>query len=91
MSQVFFVDTVMRRETKHGKAYAAVRLMDVTGYMDLKIWNFDPLDYPEFTGGKYAVIRVKVQSFRDSLQLVAESNPMLVEEPENKEVYEDSF
>lgn len=89
--QVFFIDTVTRRETKHGKAFADVKLMDASAYMNLKIWNFDPLDYPEFTGGKYAAIRIKVESYRGNLQAIAESTPMLVDEPENKEVYEDSF
>ena len=89
ISQVFLVDDVSSRLTKTGKPYAQFTLKDSSGKIAVKIWEFDPSEYPEFQKGIYVLLTLEVQDYKGSKSAVSKGIPMPVPTPDDLSPYED--
>ena len=66
---IFLVARKTLAETKAGKPYLAMTLMDKTGEIEARVWeNAADLD-PQAAVGTYVLMQGTVKSFRDKLQL----------------------
>ncbi len=66
---VFLVSRKTLAETKTGKSYLAMTLMDKTGEIEARIWdNAEGFD-GQAAAGNYVLIKGVVKSFRDKMQL----------------------
>lgn len=74
---LFLIGRKNLSETKNGKPYLALSLMDKTGEIEARVWDnashFDALAEP----GKIVAIEAQVKAFRDKLQLsISSLNPV---------------
>ncbi len=74
---VFVVSRVSLAETKAGKAYLALRLMDRTGDIEARLWDNAEHFAPLAAQGAFVQVTAVVKSFREQLQLgVASLGPV---------------
>lgn len=69
LSDQFMVKGCSKAETKAGKTYLNVTLMDQTGDISCKIWDQAERYFPLCEVGKVVEITAKCQSYRGNLQL----------------------
>ena len=65
----FMVKQCTKAETKAGKTYLNVTLMDKSGDISCKVWDQAKLFLPDCTVGKVVEVHAKCQSYRNNLQL----------------------
>jgi 3'-5' exoribonuclease len=69
ISDQFMVKQCSQAETKAGKPYLNITLMDQSGVISGKIWDQAARFLPECQEGGVVAVQAKVQSYRDNLQL----------------------
>jgi 3'-5' exoribonuclease len=69
VEDVFLVARKNLAETKAGKPYLALSLMDRTGEIEARVWDNAPVFDPRAAVGNYVRIRGTAKLFRDQLQL----------------------
>lgn len=65
----FMVKQCAKAETKAGKTYLNVTLMDRSGDISCKVWDQAELLFPRCETGKVVEVQAKCQSYRSNLQL----------------------
>lgn len=88
VAQIFLLADVRRGTTKIGKPYGNITLKDKSGQISVKIWDFDPSNYPDFKSGAYVNLAIVIETFKGSLQAKAKSAPMIVATPSDPSPYE---
>ncbi len=73
VQDVFLISRKLLAETKAGKPYLALGLMDKSGEIEARLWD----NAQEYDGsaneGAFVMVRAVVKSFRDQLQLAVQS------------------
>jgi len=88
LRQVFLISSIRGFTTKQDKPYTRLGVKDKSESIEIICWNLNHEDYPEMKIGEYASIPIKVQEFRGNKQVVASSQPMMVETPDDISFYE---
>ncbi|MEW6429687.1 MAG: HD domain-containing protein [Thermodesulfobacteriota bacterium] len=66
---VFLVKSMSRLETKNGKPYLSLQLMDKSGEIPARVWDNADVLKEQCPAGAFVAIGGQAESFRDSLQL----------------------
>ncbi|MDH3347152.1 MAG: HD domain-containing protein, partial [Desulfobulbaceae bacterium] len=69
VEEIFLVSHLAQAETKAGKPYLILTLMDKTGEISCRVWDNAELFASQAAKGNMVLVRAMAQSFRDELQL----------------------
>lgn len=81
IAELFLVKSARLAETRAGKAYIQLSLMDRSGEINGPVWDRAEELYPHCTPGSFLWVEATVQSYREQLQLKIDSlKPVSAEE-----------
>ena len=69
VNDMFMVQEVSKLETKAGKPYLSLKLMDKSGEIAAKVWDHAEQREPECPPGAVIAIKARCSSYRNALQL----------------------
>jgi 3'-5' exoribonuclease len=73
ITELFLVKSARLAETRAGKAYIQLTLMDKSGEINGPVWDDAEALYPHCAPGSFLRVQAVVQSYRDQLQLKIDS------------------